>query len=65
MKMNKEAAKIAIIIAREEQNRGAYRMAHRLLFEMQQELIHEKMKIPAELDSNLMLLHSYLIIKVR
>ncbi|VDK21397.1 unnamed protein product [Anisakis simplex] len=64
MQMNQEAAKTAIIIAREEQNRGSYRMAHHLLFEMHQELVHKQIKVPYEMQNNLMLLHSYLIVKV-
>ena len=60
----KEAAKTALIIAREEQNSGNYRNAHSLLFEMSQELKKNKILIPSEMSSSLMLLHSYLLAKV-
>ena len=60
----KEAAKTALIIAREEQNSGNYRNAHSLLFEMSQELKKNKIPIPSEMSSSLMLLHSYLLAKV-
>uniref|UniRef100_A0A915BKF7 WD repeat-containing protein 19 n=1 Tax=Parascaris univalens TaxID=6257 RepID=A0A915BKF7_PARUN len=63
MQMNREAAKTAIIIAREEQARGCYRIAHQLLFGMYQELIQKGIKVPSEMENNLMLLHSYLIVK--
>ncbi|KAI1286712.1 WD repeat-containing protein 19 [Halotydeus destructor] len=60
----REAAKTAIIIAREEQNAGNYRNSHDLLFGMAQELQKQKIKIPAEMNSSLMLIHSYLLAKV-
>ncbi|VDK67285.1 unnamed protein product, partial [Onchocerca ochengi] len=63
MKMYREAAKIAIVIAIEEQTNGSYRIAHKLLFGMYQELQNEGIKVPFEVQNNLMLLHSYLIIK--
>uniref|UniRef100_A0A0M3HPT2 COPI_C domain-containing protein n=1 Tax=Ascaris lumbricoides TaxID=6252 RepID=A0A0M3HPT2_ASCLU len=63
MQMNREAAKTAIIIAREEQARGCYRIAHQLLFGMHQELTQKGIKVPSEMENNLMLLHSYLIVK--
>lgn len=65
LKQYSEAARTAIIIAREEQNVGNYRNAHDLLFSMMQELRQQKIKIPAEMANNLMLLHSYIIAKVR
>uniref|UniRef100_A0A0L8I442 Anaphase-promoting complex subunit 4 WD40 domain-containing protein n=2 Tax=Octopus bimaculoides TaxID=37653 RepID=A0A0L8I442_OCTBM len=60
----KEAASIAIIISKEEQNSGNYRHAHDVLFAMYQELKENKMKIPAEMSTNLMILHSYLLVKM-
>ncbi|GAB1599158.1 repeat-containing 19-like [Argonauta hians] len=59
----KEAASIAIIISKEEQNSGNYRHAHDVLFTMYQELKDNKMKIPAEMSANLMILHSYLLVR--
>ncbi|TKR68448.1 hypothetical protein L596_024431 [Steinernema carpocapsae] len=62
--MYPSAAKTATIIAREEQNRGNYRMARDLLFTMTQELKQQRIRIPAEMVNNLMLVHSYLIVKM-
>ncbi|XP_059172519.1 WD repeat-containing protein 19-like [Physella acuta] len=59
-----EAARTAIIIAREEQNAGNYRNAHDVLFSMFQELKENKIKIPSEMASNLMILHSYILVKI-
>ncbi|XP_042339401.1 WD repeat-containing protein 19-like, partial [Plectropomus leopardus] len=60
----REAARTAIIIAREEQNAGNYRNAHDVLFSMYTELQAQKIKIPAEMATNLMILHSYLLVKI-
>jgi WD repeat-containing protein 19 len=65
MKMYREAAKTAVIIAREEQKQGGYRIARDLLFGMHQELRAQRIRIPAEMSNNLMLIHSYLIARVR
>ena len=43
---------------------GNYRNAHDLLFSMYTELQAQKIKIPAEMATNLMILHSYLLVKV-
>ncbi|KAL5037819.1 hypothetical protein RTP6_005194 [Batrachochytrium dendrobatidis] len=59
----KEAARTAIIIAREEQVLGNYRAAHDLLFDNYRQLKSTKAKVPAELDRMLMLLHSYILVK--
>ncbi|VDN01407.1 unnamed protein product [Thelazia callipaeda] len=63
MRMYKEAAKTGVIIAAEEQMNGSYRLAHDLLLEMYREMQNKKIKVPFEIQNNLMLLHSYLIIK--
>uniref|UniRef100_A0A1A7WGZ7 WD repeat-containing protein 19 n=1 Tax=Iconisemion striatum TaxID=60296 RepID=A0A1A7WGZ7_9TELE len=60
----REAARTAIIIAREEQLAGNYRIAHDVLFSMYTELQAQKIKIPAELATNLMILHSYLLVRM-
>lgn len=44
---------------------GNYRNAHDVLFSMYTELQAQKIKIPAEMATNLMILHSYLLVKVR
>ncbi|XP_067137635.1 WD repeat-containing protein 19 [Centruroides vittatus] len=64
LKQYREAAKTAIIIAREEQNAGNYRNAHDVLFSMYQELKRQKIKVPAEMYTNLMILHSYILVKI-
>ncbi|XP_061566182.1 WD repeat-containing protein 19 [Cololabis saira] len=60
----REAAHTAIIIAREEQCAGNYRNAHDVLFSMYTELQAQNIKIPAEMATNLMILHSYLLVKL-
>ncbi|XP_068448207.1 WD repeat-containing protein 19 [Clinocottus analis] len=64
LQLYREAARTAIIIAREEQCAGNYRNAHDVLFSMYTELQAQKIKIPAEMATNLMILHSYLLVKV-
>eukprot|EP01137_Pigoraptor_chileana_P005155 Opistho-2@47869 len=64
LKQYREAARTAIIIAREEQNNGHYREAHDTLFKMYKELEQQKIRIPAEMVSNLMILHSYILVKM-
>ncbi len=60
----REAARTAVIIAREEQTAGNYRNAHDLLFSMVQELRQHRIKVPSEMLDNLALLHSYTLAKV-
>lgn len=60
----REAARTAIIIAREEQSAGNYRNAHDVLFSMYTELQAQKIRIPSEMATNLMILHSYLLVKI-
>ncbi|XP_043918872.1 WD repeat-containing protein 19 [Protopterus annectens] len=60
----REAARTAIIIAREEQSAGNYRSAHDVLFSMYIELKVQKIKIPSEMATNLMILHSYVLVKI-
>lgn len=64
LKQYREAAKTAVIIAREEQNAGNYRNSHDVLFGMYQELRKQKIKIPTEMATNLMILHSYILVKI-
>lgn len=58
-----QAAKTAIIIARQEQELGNYRVAHQILFDTHKELTAQKIRVPQELAHNLMLLHSYVLVK--
>ncbi|XP_030305507.1 WD repeat-containing protein 19 [Calypte anna] len=63
LKQYREAARTAVIIAREEQRSGNYRNAHDVLFSMYSELKAQKIKIPSEMATNLMILHSYILVK--
>lgn len=63
-KQYKEAAKSAVIIANEEQINGNYRNAHDVLFGMYQELRQNDIKVPREMQYNLMLLHSYILVRL-
>ncbi|XP_063927605.1 WD repeat-containing protein 19 [Zophobas morio] len=63
-KQYKEASKSALIIANEEQINGNYRNAHDVLFAMYQELKQNGIKIPSEMQANLMLLHSYILVRL-
>lgn len=65
MEYYKEAAKTAVIISREEQAQGNYRNAHQLLFGMCSELRRHGIAIPAEMTDGLLLVHSYMLAKVR
>ncbi|XP_073252735.1 WD repeat-containing protein 19-like [Porites lutea] len=64
LKQYREAARTAIIIAREDQNAGNYRNAHDVLFSMYRELTDHNIKIPTEMIQNLMILHSYILVKL-
>lgn len=59
-----EAAKTAVIIAQEEQMSGNYRQAHDILFTMCCELKLNDLKVSSEMMSSLMLLHSYILVRV-
>jgi WD repeat-containing protein 19 len=58
-----QAATTAILIATQEQTVGQYAVAHGILFAMYQDLVRERLTIPAELRRNLVLLHSYTLAK--
>ncbi|KAI9206652.1 uncharacterized protein BJ171DRAFT_597315 [Polychytrium aggregatum] len=59
----KEAARTAIIIAREEQTLGNYRAAHDLLLDNFRQLKLTKTRVPSEIERMLMILHSYILVK--
>ncbi|XP_037071367.1 LOW QUALITY PROTEIN: WD repeat-containing protein 19-like [Pollicipes pollicipes] len=63
-KMYRESAKTAVIIAKEEQKVGSYRNAHDMLLGMYQELRKHKIRVPNELASNMMMLHSYILARI-
>mmetsp|Transcript_29922 Transcript_29922/g.80403 ORF Transcript_29922/g.80403 Transcript_29922/m.80403 type:complete len:508 (-) Transcript_29922:54-1577(-) len=58
-----QAAKTAVIIARQEQELGNYRAAHQMLFDTHRELTANNIAVPNDLSQGLMLLHSYIIVK--
>ncbi|XP_014673105.1 PREDICTED: WD repeat-containing protein 19-like [Priapulus caudatus] len=60
----REAARTAIIIAREEQYNGNYRSAHDVLYSMYRELRLHGITVSTEMASNLMVLHSYILVKI-
>nr|XP_043885090.1 WD repeat-containing protein 19-like [Solea senegalensis] len=60
----REASQTAIIIATEERCAGNYRYAHDLLLSTYRELQAQKINIPAEMATDLMILHSYLLGKI-
>ncbi|XP_002400651.3 WD repeat-containing protein 19 [Ixodes scapularis] len=64
LRQYREAGKTAVVISREEQNAGNYRNAHNVLLSMYRELKKQHIKVPAEMHSNLMLLHSYILVKL-
>eukprot|EP00040_Diaphanoeca_grandis_P026894 m.151683 g.151683 ORF g.151683 m.151683 type:complete len:1363 (+) comp30773_c0_seq2:182-4270(+) len=60
-----EAAKTAVVIARDEQNNGNYKNAKNVLFDMYRQLHEEEIRIPNDMAQNLMILHSYSIVKLQ
>ena len=57
-----EAVQTAIIIARQEQERGQYKKAHAVLFDTYKDLQGQRISVPRELMKNLCLLHSYILV---
>jgi WD repeat-containing protein 19 len=58
-----QAAKTALIIARQEQELGNYKVAHATLYETYRDLDSRSIRIPQELLRQLTLVHSYLLVK--
>lgn len=58
-----QAAKTAIIISRQEQELGNYKMAHDVLVETHRQLEAHKIHVGQDLRNSLMLLHSYVLVK--
>lgn len=58
-----QAANTAIMIASQEQKIGNYKVAHDILFETSQDLIAHQIEIPVEAARNLLLVHSYILVK--
>eukprot|EP00658_Telonema_sp_P-2_P019720 TRINITY_DN17770_c0_g1_i1.p1 TRINITY_DN17770_c0_g1~~TRINITY_DN17770_c0_g1_i1.p1 ORF type:complete len:494 (+),score=147.79 TRINITY_DN17770_c0_g1_i1:153-1634(+) len=59
-----QAATTALIIAQQEQGRGNYKLAHKVLFETQQALQQHSIRIPQDLSKALQLLHSYILVRI-
>jgi len=58
-----QASMTALIIAKQEQEMGNYKLAHTLLFKTHQDLKQQKLAVPQELWRRLMILHSYVLVK--
>lgn len=58
-----DAAKTALIIARQEQDMGNYGLAHAVMVETIRQLEDEGIKVSLQLRSHFVLLHSYTLVK--
>eukprot|EP00903_Cladosiphon_okamuranus_P008272 g7961.t1 len=58
-----QAAKTAIIIAKQEQDLGNYKVAHGILFETIRQLEDQGTHVPQSLRRSFVLLHSYILVK--
>jgi WD repeat-containing protein 19 len=58
-----QAGTTAIIIAKQEQEMGNYKVAHAILLQTHQELESHKLRVPQDVQRMLSLLHSYVIVK--
>jgi WD repeat-containing protein 19 len=63
LKKYEDAAKTALIIARQEQDLGNYTMAHQVIIEIIRYLEDASIKVSLQLRANFVLLHSYQLIK--
>lgn len=59
LNLYKQAAKISITIANQEQESGDYKAAHFMILETFRDMKINKIKIPNEISNKLMILHSY------
>eukprot|EP00736_Rhodelphis_marinus_P010453 Rmarinus@m.5781 len=58
-----QAANAALLIAKQEQNMGNYKVAHQTLFETFRDL-RSHTKIPQDFSQTLRILHSYILVKI-
>lgn len=58
-----QAGTTAIIIAKQEQEMGNYKVAHAILLQTYRELDNHKLRVPQDVQRMLSLLHSYVIVK--
>jgi WD repeat-containing protein 19 len=63
LKKFEDAAKTAIIIARQEQDMGNYTLAHSVIYETITSLEQYDIKVSSQLRQQFVLLHSYLLVK--
>lgn len=63
LKQFEDAAKTAIVIARQEQDMGNYPLAHSVIFETISSLESAEIKVSSQLRSQFVLLHSYQLSK--
>ena len=61
--MLKEAAKIAITIAEQDQEQGNYKTAHTMLYETYKDMKDNNLPVNWDLYMKLMILHSYIIVR--
>ena len=64
LKKYDDAAKTAMIIARQEQDMGNYQAAHSVVVETIQQLEAHDIRVPQQLRTLFVLLHSYTLVKV-
>lgn len=58
-----QASKTAVIIARQEQDLGNYKLSHSILHDTIQQLENQRVRVPQSLRQNFVLLHSYTLVK--
>lgn len=63
LKKYEDAAKTALIIARQEQDMGNYSLAHSVVVETVRRLEDDEIRVPRQLRSQFVLLHSYILVK--
>jgi hypothetical protein len=59
----KQAAKISLTIANQEQESGDYKAAHYMLLETYKDMKANNIKIPVEIANKLLIIHSYIQVK--
>jgi WD repeat-containing protein 19 len=59
----KQAVKIAINIAKQQQQEGEYKQAHDVLLDTFKDIRQHNLKIPFDLNNKLMIIHSYQLAK--
>jgi len=60
----RQAARTAVIIAKQEQEEGNYKVAHKMLLDTFKDLESQNIPVSRDLEESLMLLHSYVLVKL-